>query len=397
MKELSRIAEKVKGSTTLAVDAMAQQLIADGLDVIGFGTGEPDYDTPDNIKNIAIKAINDGKTKYTASAGIIELRKAISAKMKLDYKLNYDFSQITVASGAKHNIFVALLTLLNPGDEVILPAPYWVSFYEMIPMAGGMPVVINTDENQRFKISPQQLEAAIGEKTKALILNNPSNPTGMLYSRAELEVIAEICKKHDIYVISDEIYSNLVYDDKEFVSFASLSEDAYERTIIINGASKSYAMTGWRIGYAAANAKISKIMSNYLCHSTGAPSTISQYGAIEAFTGPQDSVEAMRKVFEVRRNYIVKRLNEIDGVSCLMPDGAFYVMMNLEKLIGKTLGGQLINNDNDFAAAFLKSGLVAVVPCSGFGAPNYVRWSYAASMENVREGLNRLEKFLITN
>ena len=394
MKELSRIAGEVRASTTLAVDSLAKQMQANGLNVIGFGTGEPDFDTPDNIKAAGIKAINDGKTKYTPAAGLIELRKSIASRIKLDFGIDYDFSQITVASGAKHSVFVALMALLNPGDEVILPAPYWVSYYEMIHMAGGVPLIVEAGEEQNFKISSKQLEEAMGPKTKALILNNPSNPTGMLYTRAELEAIAEVCKKYDIYVISDEIYSNLVYDDKEFISFASLSEDACERTILVHGVSKSYAMTGWRIGYAAANKNISNIMSNFLSHSTGAPGTMNQFAAIEALSGPQDGIEAMRKVFEVRRNYIVKRINEMQNVSCIMPNGAFYVMMNIGELIGKTLGGKLIENDDDFAVAFLEQGLVAVVPCSGFGAPGFVRWTYAASMENIREGLNRLEKFL---
>lgn len=394
MKELSKMAGAVRASTTLAVDALAKQMQAEGLDVIGFGTGEPDFDTPDNIKAAAIAAINEGKTKYTPAAGLVDLRKSISARLKIDFNLDYDFNQITVASGAKHNVYIALLATLNAGDEVILPAPYWVSYYEMIHMAGGTPVVIEAGEEQNFKITIEQLESAMGPKTKALILNNPSNPTGMLYSRSELEDIVEICKKYDIYIIADEIYSGLVYDDKEFVSIPTLSQDAYDRTILITGVSKSYAMTGWRIGYAAANPKISKIMANCLSHSTGAPGTMNQIAAIEALSGPQDGIEAMRKVFEVRRNYIVKRMNEIPGVSCIVPDGAFYVMMNLSEQIGKTYGGKLIENDDDFAVAFLEQARVAVVPCSGFGAPGFVRWTYAASMENIREGLNRLEKFL---
>lgn len=394
MKELSTIAAQVQASTTLAVDALAKQMQAEGLDVVGFGTGEPDFDTPDNIKDAAIKAINAGKTKYTPAAGNAELRRAIAARLRIDFDLNYDFNQITVASGAKHSVFIALLTLLNPGDEVVLPAPYWVSYYEMIRMAGGLPRIVEAGEAQNFKITPEQLEQAIGEKTKVFILNNPSNPTGMLYSRAELEALAEICKKHDLYIIADEIYSSLVYDGKDFVSVATLSEDAYARTILINGVSKSYAMTGWRIGYTAASPQISKIMANYLSHSTGAPGTMNQLAAIEALSGPQDGVEAMRKVFEVRRNYMVKRINEVPGVSCILPDGAFYVMMNIGKLVGRTLGGKVIGNDDDFAMAFLEQARVAVVPCSGFGAPGFVRWTYAASMESIREGANRLEKFL---
>lgn len=394
MKELSKTASAVRASTTLAVDSLAKQMRADGHDVIGFGTGEPDFDTPDNIKDAAIDAIRAGKTKYTPAAGLPDLRKAVATRLKLDFDLEYDFTQITVASGAKHSVFIALLALLNPGDEVILPAPYWVSYYEMILMAGGVPVIINAGEKDGFKIKPEQLAANISGKTKALLLNNPSNPTGMLYTPQELVDIAEICKERDLYVISDEIYSGLVYDGKQFLSFASISRDAYERTILVTGVSKSYAMTGWRIGYTAASPQISKIMASFLSHSTGAPGTMNQIAAIEALHGPQDGIESMRKVFEVRRNYIVKRINEIPDVSCINPDGAFYVMMNIEKLIGRTIAGRLIKNDDDFAVAFLEKGLVALVACSGFGAPGFVRWTYAASMENIREGLNRLEVFL---
>lgn len=394
MKELSRIATEVRASTTLAVDALAKQMKADGKDVIGFGTGEPDFDTPDNIKKVGIAAIESGKTKYTPAAGLVDLRKAICARIKAEFDLDYDFTQVTVASGAKHSVYIALCALLNPGDEVILPAPYWVSYYEMIRMAGGVPFIIEAGEKQNFKISPSQLEGAIGKKTKALIINNPSNPTGMIYSRQELEAISEICRKHDIYVISDEIYSNLVYDNNEIVSFASLSQDAYERTILINGVSKSYAMTGWRIGYVCADKRISKVMANFLSHSTGAPGTMNQLAAVEALNGPQEHVEEMRKAFESRRDFIVERMNAIDGVSCIKPDGAFYVMMNLEKIIGRTIAGKYVENDDEFAMAFLETSHVAVVPCSGFGAPGFVRWTYAASMENIKEGLNRLEKFL---
>jgi aspartate aminotransferase len=394
MKPLSRISEVVKASTTLAVDSLAKQMKADGLDVVGFGTGEPDFDTPDNIKAAGIKAIQDGLTKYTPAAGLMQLRKAVADLIKDEFDLDYDYTQVVVASGAKHNVFIALTVLLNPGEEVILPAPYWVSYYEMIKMAGGVPVVVSAGEKQDFKITASQLESAITDKTKVFILNNPSNPTGMLYSREELEELAAVCLKHDLFIISDEIYYSLVYDNKRFVSFASLGEEIKERTILINGVSKSYSMTGWRIGYAAANPHIAKVMANYLSHSTGAPGTMCQWAAVEAITGPQDGVEAMRKVFEVRRNYIVKRINGIPNVSCIVPEGAFYVMMNIEKLLGKTLGGRVINNDDDFAVALLEKAMVAVVPCSGFGAPNFVRWTYAASMENIREGMDRLEKFL---
>jgi aspartate aminotransferase len=255
MKELSRIASEVQASTTLAVDALAKQMKADGLDVVGFGTGEPDFDTPENIKEAAINAIRAGETKYTPAGGLVPLRKAAAARLKADCGVDYDYTQIVIASGAKHNVFVTLMALINPGDEVIVPAPYWVTYNEAVQMAGGVPVSVTTNESSHFKITADQLEAAITEKTKLLILNNPSNPTGMLHSREELVALTDVCVKHDIYIMSDEIYYRLVYDNKKFVSIASLGEEVKERTILINGVSKSYAMTGWRIGYSASNAE----------------------------------------------------------------------------------------------------------------------------------------------
>lgn len=394
MKEVSRIAEAVRASTTLAVDSLAKQMKADGLDVVGFGTGEPDFNTPDNINMAGIKAICDGKTKYTPAAGIIPLRKAIAQRLKEDCGLDYDYIQIVVASGAKHSVYIALAAITNPGDEIIIPAPFWVSYYEMVRMVGGTPVIVEAGEAQDFKITAEQLENAITDKTKCLMLNNPSNPTGMIYSADELRALADVCVKHDLYILADEIYYQLIYDGIEFTSIASLSEDIKERTLLINGVSKSYAMTGWRVGYCAANKTLAKIMSNFLSHSTGAPSTISQWASVEALSGPQDGIEAMRLEFLKRRDYIVERINAIPGVSCIRPNGAFYVMMNIEKLIGRTLGGKLIENDDDFAVALLEKALVAVVPCSGFGMKNFVRWSYAASMENIQKGLDRLEKFV---
>lgn len=394
MKEVSRIAEAVRASTTLAVDSLAKQMKADGLDVVGFGTGEPDFNTPDNINMAGIKAICDGKTKYTPAAGIIPLRKAIAQRLKEDCGLDYDYTQIVVASGAKHSVYIALAAITNPGDEIIIPAPFWVSYYEMVRMVGGTPVIVEAGEAQDFKITAGQLENAITDKTKCLMLNNPSNPTGMIYSADELRALADVCVKHDLYILADEIYYQLIYDGIEFTSIASLSEDIKERTLLINGVSKSYAMTGWRVGYCAANKTLAKIMSNFLSHSTGAPSTISQWASVEALSGPQDGIEAMRLEFLKRRDYIVERINAIPGVSCIRPNGAFYVMMNIEKLIGRTLGGKLIENDDDFAVALLEKALVAVVPCSGFGMKNFVRWSYAASMENIQKGLDRLEKFV---
>ena len=301
---------------------------------------------------------------------------------------------MVVTSGAKHCVYIALRALVNPGDEVILPAPFWVSYLELIKMVGAEPVVVTAEETADFKLTASQLREAITPKTKAIILNNPSNPTGMVYSREELLELAQVCVDRDVYIISDEIYYSLLYDEVEFTSVASLGEEIKKHTILINGVSKSYAMTGWRIGYILAEEAVSKVMSNYLSHSTGSPCAISQAASVAALTGPQDEVEVMRQAFEERRNYIVSRLNQIDGVSCIKPEGAFYVMMNIEQLLGKTICGETIHSSDDFCSAFLKHGLVATVPCSGFGAPNFVRWSYATSLENIQKGLDRLERFL---
>lgn len=394
MKELSTIAQGIQASTTMAIDAMFKQMKADGVDVIGFGAGEPDFNTPDEIKAAGIAAIEQNFTRYTPAAGTVELRQAVCDRMKADCGLSYKPNQVIATNGAKHAVYLALRALVNPGDEVILPAPYWVSYYELIKMVGGIPVVVTATEAEHFKLTPEKLAAAVTPKTKCLILNNPSNPTGMMYGEQELRALADVVVANDLYVISDEIYYGLVYDGKTFVSFAALSDEVWKRTVLINGVSKSYAMTGWRIGYACADDPIAKVMANYVSHSTGSASAISQKASVTALTAPQDKIEEMRKAFEERRNYIVKRMNSISGVSCIRPEGAFYVMMNLEQLIGKTIHGVKITNDDVFADAFLKYGLVAVVPGSGFGAPNFVRWSYATSLENIKEGLDRLEKFL---
>ena len=394
MKELSRIALAIQPSATMAIDSMFKQMKADGLDVIGFGAGEPDFATPDHIKLAGIAAINHNDTRYTPSSGTVELRRAICERLKADCGLDYTFQQISVSNGAKPCVYVALRALINPGDEVVLPSPYWVSYSELIRMVGGEPVIVEAGEADHFKLTAEKLAAAITPKTKAMILNNPSNPTGMMYSREELEALAKVCVEKDIYVISDEIYYHLVYDNGEFVSFASLGDEIKKRTLLINGVSKSYAMTGWRIGYVAANDEISKVIANYLSHCTGSPSAISQKAALEALTASQSSVESMRLAFERRRNYMVDHMNKIKGVSCIKPQGAFYVMMNIERLIGKELFGEVIRNADDFGTLFLKYGKVAVVPGTSFGAPNFVRWSYATSIENIKEGLNRLERFL---
>ena len=393
MKEISKIASNVKASTTITVDSLYKQMKADGVDVIGFGAGEPDFDTPENIKAAAHTAIRNGNTKYTHSSGMPELRRAVAERLLTDCKIEYTPEQIVIASGAKHNIYVAMRTLINQGDEVILPAPYWVTYAEIINMAGGVPVIISAPESTDFKITKTQLESAVTDKTKLFILNNPSNPTGTLYNDKELSELAEICVKHDLYILSDEIYYNLVYDGRKFTSIAGHGQDIKERAIIINGVSKTYAMTGWRIGYSASNSELAQIMGNYLSHSTSSPSTISQLAAIEALKGPQDSVVSMRKEFEKRRDYLVKRINSIEGLSCRKPDGAFYVMLNIEKQIGKVLGGKLISNSDDFSLAFLESGKVAAVSCTGFGCDNFIRLTYASSMESIKEGMDRLERF----
>ena len=394
VKQLANIAAHVQASSTMAIDALAKQMKADGIDVVGFGAGEPDFNTPDFIKEAGKKAIDDNFTRYTPASGTVALKQAICDRMRLDCDLDYAPSQVVVSSGAKHCVYIALRALVDPGDEVILPAPYWVSYLELIKMVGGVPVIVTAEESAGFKMTAEQLSAAITPKTKALILNNPSNPTGMVYSREELEAIARVCVEKDIYIIADEIYYGLLYDGTSFTSIAALGDDVKERTIVINGVSKSYAMTGWRIGFAMADPKVAKVMSNFLSHSTGSPCAISQAASVSALTGPQDTIEDMRQAFEARRNYIVERMNSIDGVSCIKPEGAFYVMMNIEKLLGKTIQGEKITSSDDFCTAFLKHALVATVPCSGFGAPNFVRWSYATSMENIKKGMDRLEAFL---
>ena len=394
MKELSCLASQVQASSTMAIDALAKQMKADGVDVIGFGAGEPDFNTPEHIKAAAIQAITGNVTRYTPASGTVELKKAVCARMKADCGVDYKPAQVVVSSGAKHCVYIALRALVNPGDEVILPAPFWVSYLELIKMVGAQPVVVTAQESAGFKMSAQQLRDAITPKTKALILNNPSNPTGMVYSREELEAIAQVCLEHDVYIIADEIYYSLLYDGVKFTSVASLGEEVRKHTILINGVSKAYAMTGWRIGYALADEAVAKVMGNYLSHSTGSPCAISQAASVAALNGPQDEVETMRQAFEARRDYIVERMNSIPGVSCIKPEGAFYVMMNIEQLLGKTICGETIHTCDDFSSAFLKHGLVATVPCSGFGAPNFVRWSYATSMENIQKGLDRLEQFL---
>lgn len=394
LKPISKVAAQVQASTTIVIDSMFKEMKAAGEDVVGFGAGEPDFPTPEHIKQAGISAIEGNKTKYTPAAGMMELRKAACYRLEQDFGLKYEPQSVVVASGAKHAIYIALMVLCDPGDEVVIAAPYWLSYSEMVKQASAVPVIIAADEERQFKITAEQLERAITDKTKVFMLNSPSNPTGMVYSRDELEAIAEVCVRHNIYVIADDIYANLVYDGIEYTSIAALNEEIKRRCIVINGVSKSYAMTGWRIGYACAEPFIAKAMSNYLSHSTSAPSTISQIAAIEALNGPQEDIEEMRKAFQARRDHLVERMNKIEGISCIKPQGAFYVMMNMKKFIGKTMYGEVINSDSDFARLFLEKGKVATVPCESFAAPGFVRWSYATSMSDINKGLDRLEQFI---
>ena len=392
--QYSKKFESIAPSPTLAIDSKFKEMKAAGHDVVGFGAGEPDFDTPSHIKQAAINAILSGKTKYTPASGTMELKKAICDKFLRDNSLSYSPENIVVSNGAKHSLINAFGAILNPGDEVIVPAPYWVSYPEMIKYNDGIPVILHTTEEDGFKFTAKSLEKAVTPKTKALVLNSPSNPTGMVYTEDELREIADVCLKHDLYIISDEIYEHLVYGSSKHISIASFSEEIKDRTIIINGLSKTYAMTGWRIGFTASNAKLAKLMSNVQSHTTSNPNSIAQEAAVAALNGPTEELTEMISQFDLRRKYMVEHMNKIDGVSCLEPEGAFYVMMNIEKLIGKTIKGKKINSADDFAEIFLEAELVAVVPGTGFDAPHHVRWSYATSLENIKEGLRRLARLL---
>ena len=394
MKPLSKTAQAIRPSATMAIDTQVKKLRAEGVTVYSFGSGEPDFMTPENVRLAGIRAIETGHTKYTPAAGMPGLRRAIAERIKADDGIDYTSEQIIIAGGGKHIVYVTLRVLLDEGDEAVIPAPYWVSYPEMVCMAGGTPVIVTTDREAQFKLTAAQLEAAITPKTKVLILNNPGNPTGSVYTAQELAALAEVCRAHDIYILSDEIYAKLVYDGAKFASVPSVTPDAYERTVLVNGVSKAYAMTGWRIGYAAAPTEIAKAMGRFLSHSTGSPATMSQIAAIEAFSGPQDQVEVMRRAYDERRLYLVSRIRAMDGLDCIPPQGAFYLLINVEKQYGRTLGGRLIENDMDFAEALLDTVRVAVTPGSAFGAPGYVRWCYASSMEELKAGLDLMEQFI---
>ena len=397
---VSRRAAKVKPSPTLAVSAQAKAMKAAGIDVVGFGAGEPDFDTPNHIKKAAIDAIKKGFTKYTVASGIVELKDAVRKKFKRDQGLDYERNQVLVSVGGKHCLYNIFQAVLNGGDEVVIPAPYWVSYPDMAILAGAKPVIVPTTDKQNFLAKASDIEKAITKKTKMLIINSPSNPTGSAYSTAELKKIATLAKKHDLVVISDEIYEKIIYDGFKFFSIAQASKDAYARTVIVNGVSKTYSMTGWRIGYCAGAVEIIAAASKIQSQSTSNPTSFAQKGAVEALLGSQKDVTMMRKAFDKRRKYIVKRLNKMPSVTCYKPQGAFYVLPNFSGHIGKSYikkedgKRKKIKNDMDLAEFLLKEALVAVVPGSAFGAEGYLRLSYATSMELIEKGLDRIEESL---
>ena len=391
---ISKRVRAIKPSPTLVIDAKAKQLKQQGENIINFGPGEPDFDTPDHIKDAAIKAINEGYTKYLPVGGTPELKKAICDKLKRDNGLDYLPQEIIVSCGAKHSIYNLFQTIIDEGDEIIIPAPFWVSYTDMVVLAGGKPVIINAQDKTGFKITASQVEDAISKNTKAIIINSPSNPTGAAYSAQELSEIAQVCLKHNLLIIADDIYEKLVYDNFKFTSVASISKEAKDATIVINGVSKAYAMTGWRIGYAAGRKEIIDGMAKVQSQSTSNPTSISIKAAAQALNGSQEPVETMRKEFEKRRNFIVERLNKIEGLKCLKPQGAFYVFPNVESILGASFKGVKIETDAQLADFLLDEAKVATVPGSAFGADGYIRLSYAASLENIKEGTDRIEKAL---
>ncbi len=390
------ISNKVKSispSPTLALDAKYKQMKKDGIPVVGFGAGEPDFNTPDNIKAAAVKAIEENVTKYTPASGTVELKKAICKKFKDDHGLDYGIENIVVSNGGKHSLTNIFMAICDDGDEVIIPTPFWVSYPEMVKMAGGVPKFLETCEEDGFKFSPEALEACITPKTRALVLNTPSNPTGMVYPEETLKKIAEIAVKHGIYVIMDEIYEKLVYEGSH-KNIATFGEDIKNLTITVNGMAKAYAMTGWRIGFTASNADVAKAMSNIQSHATSNPNSIAQAASVEALLGDQESVSLMRAEYIKRRDYMVERINSIDGISCLKPNGAFYIFMNVKNLLGTERYGKVFNTASELCDDILERALVAMVPSEGFGIDGYVRLSYATSMENIKEGLDRIEKYI---
>lgn len=393
--ELSKKAMSIKPSTTMAISSRAAEMKAAGVDVVSFGAGEPDFDTPAHIAQAGIAAIQNGQTRYTPAAGTPELRQAVCDKLKRDNGLEYEPAQVVISNGAKHSLMNTFMAILHEGDEVIIPAPFWLSYAEMVRIAGGVPVIIHTKKENGFMMTKEELENAYSAKTKAVVLTTPSNPTGQVMSRADLEMVAEFAVSHDILVVSDEIYEKLIYeDDKQHISIASLGQDIYDRTIVINGVSKSYAMTGWRIGYAAAPLPIAKLMASLQSHMASNPNAIAQAATVVALNGPQDCVTEMCVEFKKRRDYIYEREEAIPGISALKPEGAFYLFVDVSGLYGKAYEGQKIESAADFASILLEKKYVAVVPCADFGMPDYIRLSYATSMELIKKGMDRIEEMV---
>ncbi len=389
---IAKRAQAIKPSPTLATAAKAKAMKAQGIDVVDFGVGEPDFDTPENVKQCGIKAIQSGFTKYTPAGGTDELKEAVVLKFKKDNGLDYEKNQVLISCGAKHSLYNIAEALFDPGDEVIIPSPYWVSYPDQVILNDAVPVIVETTEEEGFKLSARKLEAAVTKKTKALILNSPSNPTGLAYDKKTLEEIAAVAVKHGFYVISDEIYEKLIYDGFKHYSIASLGPEIKALTIVVNGVSKSHAMTGWRIGYAAGPKDVITAMANIQSQSTSNPTSISQKAAVEALRGPQDFIGTMNAEFDKRRQYMIGRLNKINGMSCLMPVGAFYAFPRVSALFGKSAGGKRMANSSDLAAYLLEEAKVALVSGDAFGADAYLRLSYATSLENITKGLDRIEQ-----
>ena len=393
---ISKRAQDVPPSATLAVTSRAKELKAKGVDIVDFGAGEPDFDTPDFIKEAAIKALKAGKTKYTAASGIVELRTAIAAKLEKENGLKYNPEQIIVNIGGKHSVYEAMQATLDPGDEVILPVPYWVTYPEAIKLAGAAAKIIQTDKINSYKITPQQLEDAVTEKTAMLVINSPNNPGGFTYTPEELAGLAKVLEGTKVVVLSDEIYEKLIYGDTKFVSFALLSKDAYDRTLTLNGLSKTFSMTGWRLGYAAGPLKVIKAMGRLQSHMTSNAVTFAQYAAIAALTDPAacDTIEKMRAEFERRGEYMAQCLNAIEGIECPKPTGAFYCFPDVSSHYGRTINGVEIGGSMDFAKTLLEQANVALVPGLPFGCDNNVRLSFACSLKQITKGLDRLEEWL---
>lgn len=391
---LSKKALETKGSSTLKITSKAKELINNGVDVIAFTAGEPDFQTPENIKKAGIKAINDGKTTYTATEGIIELRKAICEKLKNDNNLDYDYSEIVVSNGAKHSLMNAFFALLDENDEVLIPVPYWLSYKSMVELAGGVPIFVNTEKENDYKPTVEDLEKALTPKSKILLLNSPSNPTGAVYTYDEVKSYADFAKKHDLIVISDEIYELLIYDDDfKHISIASLP-DMKDRTIVINGFSKSYAMTGWRLGYLACPKDVATAITNIQSHMTSNPSSITQYSALEALHGTNENVTEMKKSFKLRRDYIYENVTKINGLSAVYPVGAFYLYVDIENIIGKKHNDKVIMTCDDVAEILINDFSVCVIPCTDFGSTSHIRMSYAIELDKIKEGVKRLENFV---